>query len=498
MRLDGYVRVSRVGGREGPAFISPAVQRERIRAQAKAAGHDLVEIHEDLDLPGSHSERPGLQAALARVERGTVGGIVVAKLDRFGRSSLDIYRNLERIRNAGGELLAVAESIDTSTPMGRFFLAITAAFAELELERITENWATARERAVARGVHIASRTPTGYLRESDGRLAPGPDAARVREVFAAAALGASQGELARMMEGVPTPYGSEHWTTKSVGHLIENRVYLGEARSGEFTLPGAHEALVDEATWRAAQRTRGIQTPSSGEALLAGLLRCAGCRYVMRSGRMRTRSGERERIYSCRRNYAAGKCGASPAVMAQLVEPWVVEQFFARIGDIQRRGVRTDQRLVEAEREVTAARAELAAYRDSEAAAILGDDFGAGLRTRAERVRTAEARLAVLRDQAGVAELGGVRSLRTEWDGFSVAERRQLLASAIDAVFLRRVGQANVPISSRALILWRGEAPDDLPGRGYGRWATEIRPFDWPPGGAGNASGENSVEGASD
>jgi hypothetical protein len=34
MRLDGYVRVSRVGGREGESFISPEVQRDRIAAYA--------------------------------------------------------------------------------------------------------------------------------------------------------------------------------------------------------------------------------------------------------------------------------------------------------------------------------------------------------------------------------------------------------------------------------------------------------------------------------
>src|SRR5690606_34303793 len=141
---------------------------------------EVVKIHEDLDLPGSHSARPGLQAMLARAERGTIQGVMVARLDRFGRSTIDVHRNLERLRNAGGELLTVAEGIDTSAPFGRFLVAIMAALAELELERIRENWQVARERAVDRGVHIASRTPTGYERDADGRLVPGAAAAKVR------------------------------------------------------------------------------------------------------------------------------------------------------------------------------------------------------------------------------------------------------------------------------------------------------------------------------
>jgi hypothetical protein len=34
-RMDGYVRVSRVAGREGPGYISPSVQREQIEGWAK-------------------------------------------------------------------------------------------------------------------------------------------------------------------------------------------------------------------------------------------------------------------------------------------------------------------------------------------------------------------------------------------------------------------------------------------------------------------------------
>jgi DNA invertase Pin-like site-specific DNA recombinase len=38
------------------------------------------------------------------------------------------------------------------------------ALAELELDRIRENWATARDHAIARGVHISRVPPLGYRR----------------------------------------------------------------------------------------------------------------------------------------------------------------------------------------------------------------------------------------------------------------------------------------------------------------------------------------------
>ena len=36
--MDGYVRVSKVGGREGETFISPQVQRERIERSGATVG----------------------------------------------------------------------------------------------------------------------------------------------------------------------------------------------------------------------------------------------------------------------------------------------------------------------------------------------------------------------------------------------------------------------------------------------------------------------------
>src|SRR3954452_15777574 len=88
MRLDGYVRVSRVGGREGESFISPAVQREQIKRWASLRGVAIGKWHTDLDVSGGKLERPGLDAAMARIRAGKTGGLAVARLDRFSRAGV--------------------------------------------------------------------------------------------------------------------------------------------------------------------------------------------------------------------------------------------------------------------------------------------------------------------------------------------------------------------------------------------------------------------------
>lgn len=54
------------------------------------------------------------------------------------------------------------DNFDGSTPMGRFAIGILTLIAELELERITESWATANKEAVERGVHVSATPPAGY------------------------------------------------------------------------------------------------------------------------------------------------------------------------------------------------------------------------------------------------------------------------------------------------------------------------------------------------
>jgi site-specific DNA recombinase len=198
---DGYIRVARVAGREGESFISPEVQRQKIAAWAELHGVEVVRWWEELDQSGARRERPMFQEALVRCERGETGGIIVARLDRFARSVLDALESIKRLNQAGSRLVPVEDNFDGSTPMGRFAIGILSLIAELELERIEENWGTAIRAAVDRGVHISARVPTGYRKGEDGRLVPDePAATVVAEVFRRRAAGASYAELAAFME----------------------------------------------------------------------------------------------------------------------------------------------------------------------------------------------------------------------------------------------------------------------------------------------------------
>jgi site-specific DNA recombinase len=469
MNLDAYIRVSRVGGRAGETFISPTAQREKITKFADLHGHRVVRLHEDLDQPGSNAARPGFQAALARVEAGETDGIVVTKLDRFARSVADAAVAIRRLRDAGGQLVSVEDNFDSSTPMGRFAVNMILGLAELELERIRESWSTAQEHAVRRGIHIASRCPTGYQRRKDGRLERHPRYAdNIAEVFRQRAAGASWRDLVTYLEAnkVVGPYGNKHWTTAAVSKLIANRVYTGEARSGRHQLADAHPALVTPSEWRAAQGKGTPSTPRNGDgALLAGLLRCSGCRYILKPDTMRGRDGQQLRIYRCRGDHAAGRCPAPATVMGRVVEPYIVKTFFAALGPdgVLARAIPDDREVDEAQRLVSDAELELEAFLGASVVDLGREVYRAGLELRQRAVDEARARLDDVAARMSAAGVPAVADLEATWPDLTLAERRRILTAGIDAVILRR---GRGLIGERTLVLWRDEAPDDLPRRG--------------------------------
>lgn len=486
MKLDGYIRVSRVAGRSGDAFISPGEQKERIKAWAKSQGHSIVKWHEDLDQPGSKADRPGLNAAMSRIEGGASSGLVVARLDRFGRSVQDSANLLARIRAADGVLCTVAEGIDTSGYMGKFLADLFAALGELELARIRENWNTARKSAVARGIHVSGRVPTGYRRGEDRILEPDPNSApAIRELFRRRAAGQSWTQLCRFLEGeeVITPWGNEHWVVASVGTIVRNRVYLGEARAGDIVNADAHEAIVSLAEWNAANAARGVHPGRSGRGtgLLSGLLRCAGCSYAMKPAMGKTRHGKPFLEYRCKPDKAGGRCPSPAAVKATVIEPFVVEQLFRFAEGATGHTVEGEEgvELAEALKE---AKAELNAALDGRLADALGgaesDAFVRMVQTRHAKVESLRERLA--ESEAARAPVEVEADLPNVWDDLALEDRRRLLHSVFDSAFVWRTSAAGrngkLPIAERAKLFLAGEGPP-VPTRGR-KGTIRTLPFD--------------------
>jgi DNA invertase Pin-like site-specific DNA recombinase len=139
MPVYGYARVS-------SKDQTLAAQRDALR-QAGA-----VKVYSE-KISGDGRHRPGLARLLKALEPGDQ--VVVTRLDRLARSTLDLLVTLDHVAKAGAKFKSLADAwCDTSTAHGRLLVTVLGSLAEFERTLILERTSEGRKRAKARGVHI--------------------------------------------------------------------------------------------------------------------------------------------------------------------------------------------------------------------------------------------------------------------------------------------------------------------------------------------------------
>jgi len=129
-------------------------QRRELEAYCLRQGWTIAKVYEDSGYSGSKSDRPALNAMLADATFGKFAVLVVWKIDRLARSTLDLLNILTTLRNHGIDFVATTQAIDTGSSAGRMLVSFLGAIAEFEREMIVERVRSGLARAQAQGVKL--------------------------------------------------------------------------------------------------------------------------------------------------------------------------------------------------------------------------------------------------------------------------------------------------------------------------------------------------------
>ncbi len=242
-RVAIYIRVSTEEQKnEGLSIIA---QKNTLYDYCKFKGWSVAREYKDEGVSGSIPihKRPEGSKLIHDSNNNLFSTILIVKFDRTFRNTLDALETLEKLKKIDIDFVSIAEDIDTTTAMGKFFFTVISGFAELERGMTIDRNKSIMKDKFNRGLSI-SRTPLGYKavyknkKEKKGVIGMIIDNSNniVLDCFKMTANGSKYKEICDKHNIKPQSYYN----------IIKNPVYCGYVLFDNQLNKGKHEPIVSE------------------------------------------------------------------------------------------------------------------------------------------------------------------------------------------------------------------------------------------------------------
>ncbi|MFH1150784.1 MAG: recombinase family protein [Actinomycetota bacterium] len=295
-----YIRVSKDPDKDDPRFakVSPETQIEKCRQKAIQEGWEAGPDFADIDVSHADLEhRTKWKECLEVLTSGDV--LVVYEQTRVSRSRIyweNLYQDLKERDIA---LCLLNLNLDTTTPMGEFFLSMSWGLSQLEIDIMRARIMDGQDRSRNEGRRQGG--PRIFGTESDpingkGALRIVEEEARwVRFAFEKRAEGWSYSKIAKTLreEGVQGPGKLDKKTGKMkkgpisayvISRWCKQPLYIGMSRGPKGEFPVNVEPIVSREHWDRVQTInaeKSREIAKRGDYLLSGLCRCSECGEVL-------------------------------------------------------------------------------------------------------------------------------------------------------------------------------------------------------------------------
>ena len=363
------LRISRDDGEEGE---SNSIQNQKLLLTkvAKEKGFTDLLVFPDDGISGTTMNRPGFQAMIKAIERGSVGAVFVKDLSRLGRNYREVgYYTEEFFPEHDVRFISVADGIDSAEGEDDF-----APFKNIMNEWYAKD--ISKKRRIVNKIKGSageplSQPPYGYIKDPENPkrwIVDEEAAAVVRKIYDMTLGGFGIAEIARALDeaGIITPTfywknkginrgglkAEQHptlWRHSTIYKVLSTQEYCGDvinfktfsksfknkrrienSEENKAIFLGAHEAVIDRATWEKVQQMRGSRKkcPKNGQerSIFSGLLKCADCGKNL--GYHFNQGNHDIKYFNCS-NYNSGRgdCNATHYVRLDFISEVVLQEF---------------------------------------------------------------------------------------------------------------------------------------------------------------------------
>ena len=278
-----YMRLSKEDGKKD--FGSIGSQKELLRRFAAEKGFSVFGEYIDEGFSGTNFERPAFKRMISDIENGKINLVITKDLSRLGRDYISAGEFTEiYFPSKGVRYISVADFYDSENS-SEDIIPFKNVFNEMYARDISRKIRFAFSARMKNGDFIGAFAPFGYRRSSENRHKLVPDektAPLVKRIFFESADGKRPIEIAKGLDhdDIPTPLDfrkgiskSRNWSSATILKILKNPVYLGHLEQGKtskfsfkskksikvpkenrFFVKNTHEAIIDEKTFKKANR----------------------------------------------------------------------------------------------------------------------------------------------------------------------------------------------------------------------------------------------------
>jgi site-specific DNA recombinase len=225
-KVIGYIRVSSASQVEDGESLER--QQEQIKAYCQLKGFAEPELIADEGVSGFKSGRDGFQKLISLCKSKQVGIVIVYDLSRLSRSVRDTLEFIEDVIGKNDiAFVSLQNDIDTTTPMGKAFLAISAVFNQLYRDEISFKTKEALKHKTIKQEKTGGTIPFGFSLVDGFRLQVNQgELETFKLIHGLRREGYSLRQIVNDLQqkGIKTKTGKEKWNPKVVKGVLERQI----------------------------------------------------------------------------------------------------------------------------------------------------------------------------------------------------------------------------------------------------------------------------------